>query len=80
MGPLNVAAVFIVSAIVVPSSIHVGRWIWLLLIPAAFGRTHQGRTRGESPPPVVVPGPGACNKSVISVYSERHTRDAKFPA
>lgn len=45
-GPLTIAAVFMVSAIAAQSDVRIGRWIWLLLIPAAIGRPHKRTGKG----------------------------------
>jgi len=49
VGPLRVAAVFVLSGVLAQFNEHAGRWAWLLLIPAAVewhgrhrGRHHQG--------------------------------------
>jgi hypothetical protein len=41
VGPLLVAGVFILSAIGAQFDIRAGRWIWLLLIPAAIERPRR---------------------------------------
>jgi uncharacterized membrane protein len=38
VGPLMVAGVFVISAIAAQYDIRAGRWVWLLLIPAAIER------------------------------------------
>jgi hypothetical protein len=38
VAPLLVSGVFVVSAIAAQFDIRVGRWVWLLLIPAAITR------------------------------------------
>jgi uncharacterized membrane protein len=42
-GPLKVAGVFLISAIAAQYDIRAGRWIWLLLIPAAIQRPKRHR-------------------------------------
>lgn len=43
VGPLLMAGVFVVSAIVAQYDVRAGRWAWLLLIPAAFQRPQRHR-------------------------------------
>jgi uncharacterized membrane protein len=41
-GPLLVAGVFAVSAIIAQFDVHAARWSWLLLLPAAIQRPRSG--------------------------------------
>jgi uncharacterized membrane protein len=50
IAPLGLAAVFLVSGLLVQFNVHAGHWAWLLLIPVVLPRpARRRRHRGERP-------------------------------
>ncbi len=41
LAPLKMAVVFALALILTIAAPNVSRWVWLLLVPAAFGRSHR---------------------------------------